>query len=300
VTPHVSDWVTLLRPRQWSKNLLLYAAFLFAAGSAWSLEVPGDAASLFLRATLAMVAFSALSSAGYVLNDVSDIERDRAHPRKRERPLATGRVDIRTARAVAAGCVATGILLAAPLGPGFVIVAGAYLGGAVLYSLVLRQFPVLDIAAVAALFALRVFAGAVAIEVTASPWIIVCTFVGALFVAAVKREQERRLLGGGAAAHRAALRAPSRWPALVAVAAGSATAILYLVYAWRAEDVPPDGTMLLTVPVVVLALLRYWRVAMARLDRDVDEVAFQDPLVLALIVAFLVLAVAILLVHAPG
>jgi decaprenyl-phosphate phosphoribosyltransferase len=290
-----SDWVTLLRPRQWSKNLLLYAAFLFTAGGAWSPDDLGDAFALFARATLALLAFSALSSAGYVLNDARDVERDRAHPRKRERPLAAGRIDARTATIAAAVCVAAGLLLAAPLGPGFVVVATAYLGGAALYSLALKHLAVLDISAVAALFALRVLAGAVAIEVAASPWILVCTFTGALYVAAVKREQERRLLGAGSSAHRAGLGARSRWPALTAAGSGVATVGLYAAYAWTAENVPADGSMLLTAPLVALAVGRYWQVAMRRLERDADEIAFRDPVVLALVVGFLALAVSILL-----
>jgi len=286
----VRDWIALARPRQWTKNLLLYAAYLFTVGDEWGIGDDGQTVTFFLRASLGFVAFCLLSSAGYLLNDARDAVRDRAHPRKRQRPVAAGRI---TAVAAMRGSVAlavAGLACGALLGLGFAFAALAYLAGAVLYTYWLKSVPVVDITLVATLFAIRAIAGAIAIGVEASPWLIGCTFSGALFVAAVKRQQERWLMGDGVALHRESVGATARWPRDLALLAGAATAASYALYTLLAEDAPPGGQMVVTVPFVLLAIGRYWQVARARPDRDADEIAFRDPAVLILIASFVVLA----------
>ncbi len=291
------DWVALARPRQWSKNLLLYAAFLFTAGDAWDVGDGGsEGVGLFLRATLGFVAFCVLSSAGYLLNDARDAALDRRHPRKQHRPIAAGRVAPGAARTAAAGLMALGIALSAPLGPWFVAAATGYVTSTIVYSLVLKRFPVVDAASVAGLFTLRALAGALAIEVEASPWILVCTFAGALFVSAVKRQQEQWLLGAGAGAHRETLGERARWPAWLVGISGAATVGLYVLYTLSAPNLPDDGSMTwFTAPFVAAAVLRYYRVARRHPARDAEEIAFRDPLTLGLVVGFIVVAVTRLL-----
>lgn len=289
----MGNWIALARPRQWSKNLLLYAAFLFTAGDAWEFG-ERDVLTLFARASLAFVAFCALSSAGYLLNDVRDAALDREHPRKRMRPVAAGRVSPVRAVRGAWLLVAVGIALSAPLGEGFVAAAIAYLAGTVAYTVALKRLPLVDVAVVAGLFALRALAGALAIEVVASPWILVCTSAGALFVAAVKREQEQWLLGEHAPAHRETLTGRSRWPRWVVGGAAVATAVLYLAYTLTAPNLPDNGSMVATSPFVIAALSRYYVVARRYPHRDAEEVAFRDPVVLALVVGFVALAVTLL------
>ena len=190
--------------------------------------------------------------------------------------------------------MAIGIALSAPLGEGFVAVAVAYLAGTIAYTVALKRVPLVDVAAVAGLFALRALAGALAIEVEASPWILVCTFAGALFVAAMKRQQEQWLLGADASAHRETLTGASRWPRWVVGGAAVATAVLYLVYTLTAPNLPDDGSMVVTSPFVIAALSRYYVVARRHPHRDAEEVAFRDPVVLALVVGFVALAVTLL------
>jgi len=287
----VRDWIALARPRQWSKNLLLYAAFLFTAGDEWGVGDDGEAVTFFLRASLGFVAFCLLSSAGYLLNDARDAIRDRAHPRKRDRPVAAGRISAEAAVRGALVLAVVGVASGAPLGLEFVGAAVAYLAGAVLYTHWLKSVPIADVALVATLFAIRAVAGAMAIGVEASPWLIVCTFSGAAFVAAVKRQQERWLMGEQAADHRASVGTTARWPRDLALLAGATTLASYTLYTLLAEDVPENGQMVVTVPFVLLALGRYWQVARAKPDRDADEIAFRDPAVLILVASFVVLAV---------
>lgn len=288
------DWVTLARPRQWTKNLLLYAAFLFTAGDAWDVgDEMGGAVTLFLRASVGFVAFCLLSSAGYLLNDARDAGHDRAHPRKRDRPIAAGRVPARLAYRVALALALGGVAAGAPLGTEFGAVAVAYLVGTGAYTLWLKRLPVVDVAVVAGLFAVRAIAGAAAIEVEASPWIVICTFSGATFVAAVKRQQEAWLMGSATPLHRGSVSASARWPRALAILAATSTVVGYALYTLLAENVPEDGQMVVTLPVVVLAVARYWQVARRQPDRDADEIAFRDPIVLALVVSFVILAVVI-------
>ena len=291
------DWVRLARVRQWSKNLLLYAAFLFTAGEAW--DVGGgntEGVTLFLRATLGFVAFCLLSSAGYLLNDARDAALDREHPRKRDRPIAAGRVTPTAARQAAAGLVVAGLALSAPLGPWFVAAAAGYVASTVVYSVAMKRVPVVDAVSVAGLFALRALAGALAIEVEASPWILVCTFAGALYVSAVKRQQEQWLLGPRVAAHRESLSGRARWPRWLVALSGSATFALYVQYTLSAPNLPEDYSMTwLTAPFVGAAVLRYYWVARTNPARDAEEIAFRDPVTLVLVVGFVVVAVTRLL-----
>ena len=243
---------------------------------------------------MGFLAFSVLSSAGYLHNDAHDAALDRMHPRKRTRPIAAGRVQSQTALRAAAGLAAIGLAIGSALGVAFLAVTASYIVGVAAYTLALRRIAIVDVCAVAGLFVLRVLAGAIAIGVVASPWILGCTFAGALFVVSVKREQDRWLLGTEAGAHRHTLGGDARWPRVLTLAAGAATAGLYASYAAFATTVPAEGTMLASAPFVVLALVRYWLVARAHPDRDADEVAFRDPWVLLLVVGFLVTAVSIL------
>ena len=290
----MGDWIALARPRQWTKNLLLYAAFLFTAGDAWNInEDMGEAGGLFLRASLGFVAFCLLSSAGYLLNDARDTDRDRAHPRKRERPIAAGRISAGAAYRVGGMLALVGLAAGAPLGVQFGLVALAYLAGTGAYTLWLKRLPVVDVAVVAGLFALRAVAGASAIEVDASPWIVICTFSGAAFVAAVKRQQEAWLMGDEASLHRESVSATASWPRALAILAAASTVVGYALYTLLAENVPDDGQMVVTLPFVVLAVARYWQVARRRPERDADEIAFRDPVVLALVASFVVVAVVV-------
>lgn len=293
----MSQWIALARPRQWVKNLLLFAALLFTAGDGWTPSDPGSWLPLALRAALGFLVFCALSSGGYFLNDAHDAEADRAHPRKRERPVASGTITAEVATRAGGLLLVAGALAAFGLGVAFGLAALAYAAGTLLYSAALKRLPLLDTTVVAGLFALRAAAGAFAIEVTASPWLLACTFSGALFVTAVKRQQEARLLGPVVARHRSStgvsVAARTALAALV-VGAAVATAGIYLAYALTAENLPEDGSMLVTAPLVAAGLARYWWVARTHTERDADEVVLRDPLLVVVVGAFVLLSLALL------
>jgi len=236
-----------LRVRQWLKNLLLFAGLLFAVRL-------GDWRS-WLEASSAFAAYCLASSAAYLLNDVCDAGRDRLHPVKRRRPVASGALSRQSA------LLASGLLLAAALGIGlalrfpFVLFLSAFVLLQVAYSLGLKHVVVLDVAAIAALFVLRAAAGAAAVHVRISPWLLLCTGLLALFLALAKRRGELLLVRTGETPGRRVL-ARYSLPVverLLAFVAAS-TVIAYAVYTFTARD---SLEMSVTIPLVLFAVLRY-------------------------------------------
>lgn len=247
-----SEWVRLLRPAQWVKNLLVFAALIFAK----RLFDPPS----FGRAVLAFASFCLLASAAYVLNDLQDVEKDRRHPGKRSRPIAAGRITPTTATGVTAGLAAAGLGLAAALGWPFLEVALAYTVLQLLYSFALKNVVIVDVMAIAAGFVLRAAAGGVAISVDVSPWLIICTFLLALFLGFSKRRHEVVLLEEGAAAHRETLReySPYYLDQMIAVVTAS-TVLAYAIYTVSPEvrEKLHTDSLYLTIPFVLYGIFRY-------------------------------------------
>jgi 4-hydroxybenzoate polyprenyltransferase len=239
-----------MRPKQWVKNVLLLIGLVFALKLADPLAVS--------RAAAAFVVFCALASAGYLFNDLADVEQDRQHPRKRLRPLASGRIG--RAHTVRLGSVllvfALAIAFALSLRFGLVVVG--YVALTIAYNGWLKHLVLLDAFALASFYLVRAVAGAVAIDVPISPWLYLCIGLGALFLGLAKRRHELLLLGVGAASHRRILREYT--PALVEQLITIVTASLimaYSLYTFSAENLPRDHTMMLTIPLVVYGVLRY-------------------------------------------
>lgn len=192
--------VRLMRPKQWTKNVLVFAA-PFAAGTT-------DVAPL-ARTTLMFVAFCAAASGTYCLNDAMDVDADRAHPRKRHRPVAAGEVGVRSAVTLGMILLAGALVLAGLLGLAPLLVIGAYVVLTVSYSLRLKRTPVVDLIAVAAGFILRSVAGGAAAPVPISQWFLMVAGFGSLFIVAGKRQAEHADLGIDAGSVRATLGAYS-------------------------------------------------------------------------------------------
>ncbi len=194
----VGDYVKLCRPKQWVKNLLVAAA-PFAAG------VMNDAATI-VTVAVGIVAFSLVASGMYAINDAQDVEADRAHPRKQNRPVAAGRISPRTATIFGVVLVAAGLGLGLVTGSlGFTSILVLYAGLIVAYSLWLKHLALVDIAMIAFGFLLRALSGAVLVDVPISAWFLIVTAFGALFIAAGKRFGERMELTNSGRDHRAAL-----------------------------------------------------------------------------------------------
>jgi 4-hydroxybenzoate polyprenyltransferase len=231
------------------------------------------------EAWLAFAAYSAASSAAYLVNDVQDADRDRLHPTKRNRPVASGTLSTRAALGLAGVLAATALGAAAALGVESVLFLSGFLVLQLAYSLRLKQLVGLDVLTIAVLFTVRAAAGAEAVRVRVSPWLLVCTALLALFLALAKRRGELGLAGSNEAARRAVLahytvRAVDRL--LVAVAVSTVGA--YCAYAFGARD---SLEMAVTIPFVVAAIARYLVLVRRHgLGEEPEEILLTDAAIL--------------------
>jgi len=238
------------RPKQWTKNLIIFFGLVFS----FNLFHPGVAA----RAVLAFVLFCLLSSAIYLINDLTDLEKDRAHPRKKNRPLASGRLRPFPAKVAAALFLGVGLLASFTLSPAFGLSAVAYVSLMVAYSFGLKHVAIIDVFALAGGFVLRAVAGALAIGVPISPWLYVTTVLGALFLGFSKRRHELVLLNDYAGHHRRVLEeyTPELLDEMIAVVTASIV-MAYSLYTFSAENLPSNRSMMLTIPFVLYGIFRY-------------------------------------------
>jgi 4-hydroxybenzoate polyprenyltransferase len=241
-----------LRPDQWTKNLLVFAGLLFGM----QLFVPAAAA----RAVAAFAIFCALSGAVYLFNDILDRDTDRRHPAKARRPIASGALPVRTAATAGVTIAAAALAASLALGPAFLLVAVGYLGLQALYSGPLKHIVIIDVLTLSAGFVLRAVAGAVAVRVEFSHWLLVCTILLALFISLAKRRHEIVLLAGDAASHRPILGdySPYLLDQMIAVVTAS-TLIAYTFYTVSPETQEKFGTkwLDLTIPFPLYGIFRY-------------------------------------------
>jgi 4-hydroxybenzoate polyprenyltransferase len=241
-----------LRPEQWTKNLFVFAGLLFG-GRLFDIE-----SIVLASATFAI--FCALSGSVYLFNDVADREADRVHPLKSSRPIATGELPVRTALFVAGVLGATSIVAAALIRPVLGGVGAAYLILLLVYSAFLKHVVIVDVLTIAAGFVLRAVAGAVAVNVPISHWLLVCTTLLALFLALSKRRHELTLLAEGATEHRRILTeySPYLLDQMVGVVTAS-TLVAYSIYSTSTETAERLHTdrLGLTIPFVLYGIFRY-------------------------------------------
>ena len=279
----------LARPKQWVKNLLVLAAPLFAARLFES--------AVLLRTLVALVAFCLVSSAGYAFNDVRDAARDRLHPVKARRPVASGAVGERTALAFAAALAAVAVVLGAISGPGVVACIVAYGVLILVYSTWGRDHALTDVFLIATGFLLRAVAGAAAGPVVASPWFLALTLLLALMLGFGKRRAEISLLGSGEAQGRHSLgvyTVPMLDQTLSALAAS--IIVLYAIYAVSIGTRLESGDMILTWPLVLFGVIRYLQVSHTT-DRPPDELLVTDRPLLVTVLLYAGLAAIILRFH---
>ncbi|OGC77979.1 MAG: phosphoribose diphosphate--decaprenyl-phosphate phosphoribosyltransferase [candidate division Zixibacteria bacterium RBG_16_50_21] len=248
----LKDLIVSLRPQQWVKNLLVFAALIFAKELGNSQAV--------LKSVLAFVCFCLLSSSVYLVNDLIDASSDRQHPLKSKRPIASGRVSTGTAVILASALVVMALAGAFWIGTKFGLAAVAYLGLSTLYTFALKHTVILDVMTVSLGFVLRAVAGALAIEVEISSWLLVCTVLLALFLSLGKRRHELVLLEGEATSHRKILTeySPYFLDQMIAVVTAS-TLVAYCFYTLSPEIEHKFGTkyLSLTIPFVLYGIFRY-------------------------------------------
>jgi 4-hydroxybenzoate polyprenyltransferase len=296
----------LIRVRQWAKNGLVFAGFVFAGRLR---EAGVDLWSEAARVFLAFSCFCALSGMAYVINDWADIARDRLHPTKKNRPLASGAISKRGASAVIvvlaiiAFLCASAIWTANARAHGFVAIAAAYFCLTLAYSFFLKHEVIIDVLSVAIGFVLRVAAGCLAIPVRISEWIIFCTFTLALFIALCKRRAEISELGEQSATTRKVLLhySTEMLDILIAVAAGL-TIVAYSFYTFTARHADALGRvyestplLMISIPFVVYGVFRYLFLAISTSVGGEPEQMLRDKRLMINLLLWGVLVVALTL-----
>lgn len=284
--------IRTLRPKQWVKNSFVAVPLFFSL----RLLDPDSV----LRTGAAVALFSLISGCVYVLNDLVDVEADRAHPKKRNRPIASGALPVGIARTFLMLAVPTVVGLSLALDPWFAAVLSTYFVLNIAYSVRLKKIAYLDVLLIALFFILRVLAGAFAIDVVASPWLLGCTFLLALFLGFGKRTHEL-VTAADARKQRAALAhydlRSLKWILhLLAMAVVAA----YAAYTQSAQTIESFGTaaLLYTVPLPAVAILRFIYLATSRKDAESPtDGMLRDPLFMSAIVLYVVSTGAILYVQ---
>jgi 4-hydroxybenzoate polyprenyltransferase len=290
-----------LRPAQWLKNAVVPAAYFFAKWDPSQSAHMQGAGAIFTVAAATMC-FCAVSSGIYLLNDIHDIEADRRHPVKRLRPLAAGEIDRTTARVLAgalllAGISALPVLRLAPAVFGGVL--GAYVAMQLCYTFAFKRIPYVDVFVIAIGFVLRAVAGAAALAVRISPWLLLCTFLLALFLALCKRRHEKVLLDGDGAQHREALAGydTNLLDIQIGITA-SAALVCYAIYTLSEETVRRFGTnrLGLTIPFVMFGLFRYLELVYRHDEGGRPEkVLLTDKVLIVTVASYLLTALAVFL-----
>lgn len=277
-----------MRPKQWVKNLLLYSGVVF---DRHLLEIRP-----ILIATLGFIIFCGISSAVYLLNDLVDIKKDQLHPKKRFRPLASGKLP----RSVAIVALIVLVVVCVPAGfflqPSFGGIVLLYFIIQIGYCFYLKNVVIIDVFTLASGFVLRAVAGALVIQVDVSPWLLVCTMLGALFIGLAKRRHELVLLAEGAASHRQILNEYSSElvQEMISVVTSSVV-IAYSLYTITYDKLPKNHLMALTIPFVLYGIFRYLYLVYKKDEGgSPEELLFKDVPLLACVALWGLTAIGIL------
>ena len=296
-----TSFIALLRPKQWTKNLLLLAGLIFSA----NLLQP----ALLSKALLALLSFCLLSSSVYIINDLADLEEDRKHPRKRLRPLAAGQLTKKEAYSTLVVTLICAVALALTVNLRFLLICAFYFALSLAYSFRLKYIVILDVFAIAFGFLLRAVAGGAAIHVEISPWLLLCTLFLSLFLALAKRRQESANIGrgagggnggeeGGSGGEQAAKgrsvleHYPLPFLDQLLSVVTTATILAYSTYTFTASSSP---YFMLTIPFVIYGVFRYlYLVHNKNLGESPEEILLTDPPMIINIILWLLSCILII------
>lgn len=278
----VKDLFISLRPRQWSKNVMVFAG-LFFAGDVWK-------TSKFALALLTFGLFCLTSSSGYLLNDIFDREKDRLHPHKRLRPIAAGKISIRTAAFVAVTLLAAALYFSYQVSYIFAIILSTYYLLTLFYSAYLKQIVIVDVMIIASGFMFRAIGGTVILGEEVSSWLIICTIFLALFLALSKRRSEVVSLGTNAGSVRKTLgEYNSHLLDQLLNVVTAACLMSYALYTLDPNTVAKFGTrrLVFTLPFVIYGIFRYlYLVHNRNLGESPEQVILSDKPLLACIILY--------------
>ncbi len=260
-----------MRPRQWTKNGFVFFALIF--DKQLFMREP------FLRTLAGFLLFCLISSAVYLFNDIADVEADRQHPKKKNRPLASGKLSVGVAALAAIALALVSVAAGYLFSPVFAGILALYFVINLLYSYWLKHAPILDVLIISSGFVLRVAAGVALITVERfSPWLYMITVLFSLYIGLGKRRAEMNLLAHGAGAHRKVLDGYTI-PLLdqyITIVSGM-TIVAYSLYTFSAPNLPENHSMMLTIPFVVYGIFRYLQLIQTGHEAGApDQVALKD------------------------
>jgi len=289
----LTDYINLLRPQQWLKNIFVFAGLIF---SRQFFHLDSIKKSIY-----AFIVFSILSSSGYILNDILDYVEDRAHPVKCKRPIAASKIGRGQAAFIALILLAIAFVAGVTLSKNFFYVCVIYAILMIFYSVAIKDIVILDVLFVAIGYVLRAIAGAVAIDVEISSWLLLCTLLVALFIAVSKRRTEIVLLGDDATRHRKILAHYSLGLLNQMIAIVTAACIMaYCLYTLAPETVAKFGTrnLMFTVPFVIYGIFRYLYITYQKVETDIPEKVLLSDLPLQICIVSWIISCILILVYA--
>lgn len=285
------------RPRQWLKNLSVYAALVFSGFLFF------DFPSYFVRVTLAFLLFCVLASSVYIINDIIDLDADKKHPFKRKRPIPSGQLPVSIALFVAILGFLVVLLGAMNLSWFFLVITIGYVLLQVAYSLFLKHQPIFDVMAIAAGFVLRVYAGAVVVNLHMSVWFLLTVISASLFLAVGKRQSERTLLEGKTETRKTLEHYSQRLLDIYTGMFANTTWLMYALYTFQRNEFVPEGRLLqlftllprtfssqrwlmITIPIVIYGVMRYLQLVYEQnRGESPDRVLLEDrPLLTAVVI----------------
>ncbi len=289
------DYFRLLRPQQWIKNVFIFAGLIFGRQFYYTQSI--------ITSIFAFLIFSILSSGVYIINDILDYEEDKIHPVKTKRPIAAGRIRKENAWIISAFLILAAYVLALFISNSFFYTCLVYSCMMVLYSLKVKHIVILDVLFVAIGYVLRAIAGAVALNVEISSWLLLCTLLLALFIVVSKRRTEIVLFGEEAVKHRKILFHYSidLLNQMIAIVT-SACIVSYCLYTLAPETVSKFHTrdLIFTVPFVIYGIFRYLFLTYKRQEADIPEKLLIRDLPLQICLISWVIVCLAILIHAQS
>ena len=287
------------RPRQWSKNLMVFLPLVFSANESWSADDIQSFGGLLFKSCVIFIAFVFASSAVYLFNDVLDKGKDTYHAEKKLRPIASGLISVKAALSLSLLFAAISVLVCTFFMNITVVYICSYLILMVIYSLSLRSIFILDVFAISAGFVIRVLVGAVAIDVPISIWLYICMALGSMYIALSKRYAEIGTLKGKKPLTRDSLPGyNTEILSRVSYIFLAGTIGAYSFYAITANNLPSNNIMIATIPFVVIGMLRYQFLVIKKgFGEKPEEIVTSDYFLAASIVVWLVLVLGVLLLY---
>ncbi|MCX5471940.1 decaprenyl-phosphate phosphoribosyltransferase [Alcaligenes sp. A-TC2] len=262
----------LMRPKQWVKNFFVFAPLVFSG-----MMLSSDS---IIKSLLAFLFFSFAASSVYIVNDIGDVEKDRLHPKKRFRPLASGEVSVAQSIVLLLFCYVV-VVFSLLLNYQVFFILSFYIVVNLAYTKCLKHIPVIDIFTVALGFVLRVYAGALAIQVPVSNWMLITVLSLSLYLAAVKREQELR--NSGSTTREALSKYSSDLVRKYVETAATCTIVFYSMFVLESK---PD--LVLTVPIILFGIFRYWYIVdSSDLGESPTDAVINDKPILMIVISWL-------------